>query len=138
MALTVVDAGVLIGFMDEADAHHQAARAELTKVRDRGDRVVLPASAFAESLVGPARHGDESVNVVKELVARYPIEVIPLEEQIAEAAARLRGRHGARLRLPDALVVATAQVLEADVLLTTDRGWPSRNAMGLRAEIVQI
>jgi hypothetical protein len=39
-------------------------------------------------------------------------------------AAELRARHGNRLRLPDALVVATAIVLEADRVVTTEARWP--------------
>jgi predicted nucleic acid-binding protein len=40
---------------------------------------------------------------------------------VAERAASLRARHGA-LRLPDALVLATADALDATVL-TCDRAW---------------
>jgi hypothetical protein len=36
----------------------------------------------------------------------------------------LRARHGTRLRLPDALVLATALHLAADRAVTTDAGWP--------------
>jgi hypothetical protein len=36
----------------------------------------------------------------------------------------LRATHGNRLRLPDALVLATAGVLEADRVATTDARWP--------------
>ena len=42
----------------------------------------------------------------------------------ATAPASLRGVHGPSLRLPDALVVATAIVLEAGRIITTDAGWP--------------
>jgi predicted nucleic acid-binding protein len=46
-------------------------------------------------------------------------------------AAQLRAQHGPRLRLPDALVVATALELSADRLLTTDKRWPD---VGLKLE----
>jgi PIN domain nuclease of toxin-antitoxin system len=36
----------------------------------------------------------------------------------------VRATHGTRLRLPDALVVATAMALNADLIITTDRNWP--------------
>jgi predicted nucleic acid-binding protein len=39
--------------------------------------------------------------------------------------AALRAAHGTSLRLPDALVVATAIVRSADRILTTDAGWPA-------------
>lgn len=138
MGIAVLDAGVLIGFLDAADLHHAAAKAALADARDAGHRIVLPASAFAESLVGPARRGDGAVEEVQEFVKRLPIDVIPLDDSIALVAARLRARHGGRLELPDALVVATAQVLDADVLVTTDKEWPSRSKLGLRSQLVSL
>lgn len=110
----------------------------LATARDSGDRLVIPASAFAESLVGPARRGTKAVSEVQQFVKRLPIEVVPLDEPIALAAAGLRARHGGRLKLPDALIVATAHVLDVDVLVTTDRDWPSRSKLRLRARVVQL
>ena len=53
-----------------------------------------------------------------------PARVEPASRSIAAAAAVLRAEHGPSLRLPDALVVATAAVLEADRVITTDLRWP--------------
>jgi predicted nucleic acid-binding protein len=39
------------------------------------------------------------------------------------------------LRLPDALVIATAVELEADHLLTTDRRWRALRGLGLRGRL---
>jgi predicted nucleic acid-binding protein len=103
-----------------------------------GHRVVMPASAFAEALVGPARRGRDAVGEITRFVHRLPIEIVPLDEEIALAAAQLRARHGGRLKLPDALVVATAEVLDVDVLVTSDRAWPSRSELGLRADVRQL
>jgi predicted nucleic acid-binding protein len=138
VGLTVLDAGVVIGFLDGADPHHERARAALGDAGQRGDSLLLPVSAFAECLVGPARRGDAAITAVREFVARLPITIVPLDAAIAEAAARLRARHGGRLRLPDALVVATALVLDADRLLTTDRRWPRRASLGLRGQLLQV
>ena len=55
MGLTVIDAGVLIGFLDRNDVHHDAAQQALREMLERSDRIALPASAFAESLVAPSR-----------------------------------------------------------------------------------
>jgi predicted nucleic acid-binding protein len=125
VALTVVDAGVVIALLDAADAHHAVARAALREALDRGDDLVLPASAYAESLVGPMRHGGEPAAVVDALLEALPARVEPITRSIARAAAALRARHGRALRLPDALVLATAIELRADGLLTTDTGWPA-------------
>jgi len=61
VALTVLDAGVVIAVLDAADGHHAAARAALSEALARGDELVLPASAYAESLVGPSRRGQAAV-----------------------------------------------------------------------------
>jgi predicted nucleic acid-binding protein len=55
VALIVLDASVLIALLDPNDALHTAARA--APARHAGDDLKLPASAYAETLVGPARRG---------------------------------------------------------------------------------
>lgn len=133
MALIHLDAGVLIGFLD-ADGHHPAARAVVAEALDRSDRLAMAASALAECLVGPARRGDDAIDVVHDLRERLPIEIVDLNLDIATAAARLRARHR-RLRLPEALVLATASIGRADRLVTTDRRWPSPKDLDLAAVI---
>lgn len=137
MALTMLDAGVLIGYLDAADAHHGTATNALRESIDRGDRVGMPASALAEALVAPARIGATAVDRVRELVARLPIEIVALDADTAARAAALRARHRS-LRLPDALVIATAVTSAADVLVTTDAGWPAGVAAELECTIVRL
>ena len=120
MAIVVVDASVVIALLDGGDAHHAAAVAALAKTGR--ERLILPASAYAEILVDPWRRGADAVAVIRRFVTDLGIHVEPLTLDIAERAARLRARHGA-LRLPDALVLATADALDA-VALTCDRAWP--------------
>lgn len=124
MALTVLDAGVIIGVLDARDAHHDAARRAVAGAIERGDTLAVPASAYAECMVGPSRRGREAMRVVDEFLADLPAEVEPITRQIATRAAQLRARHGRRLRLPDALVLAAALHLRADRVVTTDAGWP--------------
>jgi len=137
MGLTVLDAGVIIGFLDADDAHHGAAHAVLRDAQGRNDRLVLPASAFAETLVGPFRKGATEVAVVRRLIDRIPIHIEPLDGAVAMVAAALRARHPS-LELPDALVIATAKHLDADHLVTTDRRWPSKTKLKLTTTITEI
>jgi predicted nucleic acid-binding protein len=60
-------------------------------------------------------------------------DVEPITRQVAVRAASLRARHGSRLRLPDALVLATALHLGAERVLTTDTGWPR---VGVSVEVI--
>lgn len=124
MGLTVLDAGIIIGVLDAADAHHDAAVQLLSRVIGEGDRIAIPASAYAEALVGPARRGSSGRQVVDDFLADMVADVEPITRQAAARAAELRAAHGRRMKLPDALVVAIAMHLRADRILTTDRRWP--------------
>lgn len=137
MGLIHLDAGVIIGFLDGNDAHHQAARAVLDHALQNGDRLAMASSAFAECLVGPARRGDAEIQTVRDLFERLPISVIALDLEIAVVAARLRARHRA-LRVPDALVIATAIEGPADQLVTTDRRWPTARALKLNTALTHL
>ena len=124
MGLTILDAGIVIAVLDADDVHHLVARAVLRDALERGDRLALPVSAYAEVMVGPHRSGPDEVATVDTFLDALPATVEPASRDIARVAAALRAHHGRSLRLPDALVLATADVLEADTVLTTDAGWP--------------
>lgn len=124
MGLIVLDAGPVIAVLDPADAHHAAAVAALEGAERAGDRFVLPASAYAECLVSPSRRGRTAIRSVDRYLEDLGAVIEPITRQVAREAASLRARHGRRLPLPDALVVATAMTLRADRILTTDTGWP--------------
>lgn len=73
---------------------------------------------IAEVLTGPLRAGEEA------LARRYRAaleawQVVDLASEIAESAARLRGKYG--LKLPDAIQLASALAINADALVTHDR-----------------
>lgn len=134
MALTVLDAGVIIGVLDGNDVHHAGARDALAAALERGDALAIPASAYVETLVGPSRRGRAAVREVDALLADLPADVEPITRQVAARAAQLQARHGRRLRLPDALMLVTALHLRADRVLTTDRGWPRA---GVSVELIR-
>lgn len=72
----------------------------------------------AEVLTGPLGAGDE------ELAQRYRAvleswQIVPLDTQIAEAAARLRA--SLKLKLADAVQAASAVTINAHALVTHDR-----------------
>lgn len=124
MGLTVLDAGIIIAVLDADDAHHQVAREALRDALEGGERLTLPASAYAEAMVGPQRGDRDATTTIDAFIDALPAAVEPATRDIARVAAALRARHGRSLRLPDALVLATAEILGADRVLTTDAGWP--------------
>lgn len=125
MGLTVLDAGIVVAVLDPTDAHHAASVDALRAAQQRGDELLLPVSAYAECLVWPLRAGDTVAQAADGFIDALPIAVAPADRGVGRTAARLRARHSTSLRVPDALVVATALGSRATLILTTDRGWPA-------------
>ena len=116
MALIVLDSSVVIAHVDRSDALHASARQAMLELEN--DDLLLPATAYAEVLVGPARRGD--LPAARARVAELGLEIVPIDGRIAERAAALRAERPA-LRLPDALVLACGDVLDAHAVVTGDR-----------------
>jgi predicted nucleic acid-binding protein len=114
----ILDASVLIGLLDTADAHHSQAVDDVEAADLAGERLLVPASAYSEALVSFARA--RRISDAREAIAAMGISVTPMTSSIAERAAELRAALD-RLRLPDAIVLATARELQAR-LLTYDDG----------------
>jgi predicted nucleic acid-binding protein len=121
MGTVVLDAGVVIALFERQDAHHAAATAAIQGARTRGDHLVIPASAYAEVLVRPAKRDAAAVAAVDDAIDAIPATVVPIERAIARSAGELRAAHGRGLTLADAMVLACARVSGADRVLSTDR-----------------
>jgi predicted nucleic acid-binding protein len=113
----ILDASVVIGLLDAADAHHARAIDDVEAADRARQPLLLPASAYSEALVAFARAG--RVEQAQEAIRAMGITVVALTETTAELAAGLRARHD-KLRLPDAIVLATARE-NAGRLLSYDR-----------------
>ena len=113
--------------------------------------VVLTGTVAADPVERRMPSGDEVVEFREGMVASDDIgicgggrpdaflEALPATVQfltapMALAASQLRAGHGRRLRLADALVVATAMDMRADRVVTTDAGWPE---LDIWVEVVQ-
>jgi predicted nucleic acid-binding protein len=109
----ILDASVLIGLLDREDSHHNKA-VDQVEAADRAERELMtPASAYSEALVAFARA--DRIADAREAIGAMGITVAPLSARIAERAAMLRASQPS-LRLPDAIVVATANVLKGELL----------------------
>jgi predicted nucleic acid-binding protein len=109
----ILDASVLIGLLDSADAHHARAIDDVERADQGGLRLLAPASAYGEALVAFARAG--RLTEAREAIAAMGITITPLTAAIAERAAAARVKHS-RLRLPDAIVLACAEELDGELL----------------------
>ncbi len=118
MESLALDASAAIALFSEADAHHARAVAEFGAAVKRGDPMLMSASAYSEIMVHALRQ--QRGDLVDRFVDRLQIEVVPADRSVARHAAELRAKHAA-LRLPDALVVATAQLRDARLLTFDER-----------------
>lgn len=118
MGALILDASVLIGLLDTADAHHERAVTDVENADHAGDALIVPASAYSEALVAFARA--RRLADARASIAAMGIQVAPLTAAMAERAAELRaGRKN--LRLPDAMVVACAREIGGELLTYDDR-----------------
>ena len=117
MGTLILDASVLIGLLDTADPHHSRAVDAVEAADLTAEKLLVPASAYSEALVSFARA--RRIRDAREAIAAMGVAVAPMTGSIAETAAELRARHD-RLRLPDAIVLATASELKARLLTYDD------------------
>lgn len=118
MGALALDASAVIALFSGVDAHHSRAVAEFRAANDRQEAFVMAASAYSEVLVHSIREGRE--DLVDSFVDRLGIEVVPVDRHVAKLAAEHRARHRT-LRLPDALVLATARARGARLLTFDER-----------------
>jgi PIN domain nuclease of toxin-antitoxin system len=118
----VLDASVVLALLDSEDALHHAAVQAVRRHRTDRAHVTLPASVLAEVLVGVARLGEDALDQRRQQIVAAFGPPAALDEAVAVAAARLRARHPS-LHLPDAVVLATADTLDARAVLTGDKRW---------------
>jgi predicted nucleic acid-binding protein len=122
-----LDASVLIGFLDPGDLRHSEA-VDLIRSKSGGSsRLLVPASVYAEILVRPleAGMGDRVDAFLEDL----RVAVVPVDRAIARRAAGIRGQR--QVRLPDALVLGTAQEYEARLLTLDERLRRVARALGI-------
>jgi predicted nucleic acid-binding protein len=131
----VLDSAAIVAFLDGDDALHVAAE---TAIRELMPRHQLYASAvtFSEVLTGAFRSNHDE-EVVRGFFAELIGEILPVGEATAERAARLRADRKS-LRMPDALIIATADAHpEVDAILTGDAQFKSVRGLGCRIKLLR-
>jgi len=113
-----LDASAVIALFSEADAHHGRAVEEFRAASRREDELVMSASVYSEVLVHSLRQGRE--DLIDNFVSRLGIEIVPVDRDLGRLAAQHRAEHRT-LRLPDALVLATAEARGARLLTFDER-----------------
>jgi predicted nucleic acid-binding protein len=118
--VALLDSAVVAAFLDRSDAFHAVADA---RMRQLAGRATLNVSVitYAELLTG-AGLGHHARDAVQGFFTDLVDGVHAVDKEVAERAADLRTKQRA-LRMPDALILATADVRGADVVVTGDKRW---------------
>jgi predicted nucleic acid-binding protein len=111
----VLDASVLIGYLDGGDAHHDRATALL--IREIDDDFAVNVLTLAEILVAPTRTGQR--DRVLAVLADLAIETLQFPDRAAVALAHLRTE--THLKMPDCCVLLSALDQRARLATFDDR-----------------
>jgi predicted nucleic acid-binding protein len=130
--VALLDSVAVAAFLDRDDAFHAAADARIRQLAGR-DTLAVSVITYAELLtgVGLGRH-DESA--VWGFFAQLIDDVYSVDRAVAERAAELRSRTPS-LKMPDALILASADLQHADIVVTGDDRWPGVG-IGSRVELL--
>lgn len=130
----VLDSDAVIGFLDRDDALHQAA-AETIGTLAREQALVASAVTYAEVMTGArlGHHGEEHVDgFFADLISR----IVPADLDVAALAADLRARVPG-LRMPDALILATAEGdPETELIVTGDAAIAAVKDLGVEVRLL--
>src|SRR5687767_4972770 len=109
----VIDTNILIDYLNGS----QKAKQEL----DAFEELYISLITWMEILVG-ADEGEED-SKIREFLRRFRVH--PVDEGVAERAVDIRRRE--KMRLPDAIIWATAQQLGTLLVTRNMRDFPARN-----------
>ena len=113
--MIVLDASVLIAYLDGGDAHH--GRAETLLAREIDDDFAANALTLAEVLVMPARQG--RFEAAREALEDLDVDELAFPADSAVRLAQLRAR--THLRMPDCCVLLAAEDVRARIASFDDR-----------------
>jgi hypothetical protein len=117
----VLDSTVLIAFCDCRHPLHAQAASDLRYHRGCGHPLAVPASVLADVFAGAIRIGTHAVASLGDLLDGLIDVVPPINRETACHAAVYRNAHDVPLHA--ALVLGTADAIDADGILTTDQTW---------------
>lgn len=125
--MIVLDASVLIAYLDAEDAQHH--KAEELLAREIDDEFAANPVTLAEVLVGPSRSG--RLDAARSALRELEIMEQPFPADTAVRLARLRADTG--LRMPDCCVLLAAQDSAARVAAFDERLIGEAEGLGLVA-----
>ncbi len=113
--MIVLDASVLIAYLDSENEHHD--RAEALLAREIDDEFGINSLTLAEVLVVPA--GDDQMDEVRTTLTAVEVRELPFPAHTGPKLAQLRSDTG--LKMPDCCVLLAAEETNARLASLDDR-----------------
>jgi predicted nucleic acid-binding protein len=115
-----VDTAILIYHLDDTKPYSDLTEAAFGAIAGGSPGAVLSTISVTELLVKPYADGDaDRIEALERFLLSIPnTALVPPGYGVAKDAARLRAKYG--IRVPDALLVATARSERAQAFLTND------------------
>ncbi|HET9592527.1 MAG TPA: PIN domain-containing protein [Solirubrobacterales bacterium] len=130
----VLDSDAVVGFLDRSDALHGAADEAIRRLIGN-HHLLVSTVTYAEVLTG-ARLGRHDEDQVRGFFFELTSGILSVDVEIAEKAAGLRARHKS-LRMPDALILATAEIApEVELVLTGDRQLERVSGLACQVQVI--
>jgi predicted nucleic acid-binding protein len=115
-----LDTNIFIYVIEQSSEFGETAKALLEQVECGTLSAVASSVSLTEILVKPIREGNRSLEKqYKLLFTHFPnLSIVPVDNSVAEKAAYLRGTYN--IKTPDALIVASAMIADAELFITND------------------
>ncbi|MCX8202032.1 MAG: type II toxin-antitoxin system VapC family toxin [Candidatus Caldarchaeum sp.] len=116
----ILDTNVFVAAKNRDDRRHSEALALIENTDEGRLRCVVPTLVIAELCTGYHQMGDaeEADELLTGFITSPNYEIAPLDHKTACEAGRLRAELG--LKLPDAIIVATALTTNSNAIVTYD------------------
>ncbi|MEU8035542.1 PIN domain-containing protein [Streptosporangium sp. NPDC049078] len=132
MPTVMLDTNVIVGLLDPDDALHGHARDAVHRWESEAASFTISVITWSELRVGAVRKGVAAEKMLAAFRSAVIDRIVEVDETTAESAALLRAAD-LTIRVPDALIIATARTVGADALLTADRKFP-----GIAPDLVEL
>jgi len=133
--LILLDSNVIVGFLDADDALHEVTVAKLKEIVG-SHPLVASVVSYAEVTTGVSlgHHPKKTVERFFDILVK---DLLPVDRPVAARAAKLRGER-VSLRMPDALILATADLHEdIGTVLCADDDWPKVKGLSCKVELLK-
>ena len=119
----LIDTSVVLAYLTGTEpTSPQATELFDSSIANGRNPAALSTVTVQEILVRPFRRGSAAVATAEGFLRHFAeIRIVDVSYEIAREAARIRSV--TELRTPDALIIATAVVTAADVVVTNDLSW---------------